>query len=79
MVLNDLYSEYERIKNMPLDEFQQEYGIDDKEEMLEEIQDEIDYYERGDDNEDVDEYCGCNTYHLDVGFSSWEQVNAMFV
>lgn len=77
MVLDDLYEEYERIKSMSLEQFREEFDSESKDEILGEIQDKIDYYERGDDV-DEDDIAECNTYHLDCGFGSWSQVNAMF-
>lgn len=77
MFLDDLYKEYERVKLMSSEELNEEYGSYCKDEILGEFQDEIDYYERGNDV-DEDDIAECNTYHLDCGFNSWRQVNEMF-
>ena len=75
--LNNLYIELEKVENMSELEACEFCGTDSKEEGLEAIQEEIDYYEsmlRESESEESDYTLG-----LDPAFSSWYQVNSMFV
>ena len=76
--LDELYSELEMVINMSELEACEYGNCDSKQEHLEAIQEEIDYCEekiRELESEDV----VTSAYNLDPAFSSWYQVNSMFV
>ena len=72
--LEKLYSELEQVESMAELEACEFCGADSKDEALEAIQCEIDYYEdalREEEQED--------SFGLDPAFSSWAEVNRMFI
>ena len=75
--LDNLYIELEKVENMSELEACEFCGSDSKEDALEAIQCEIDYYESmlRDNEQDDDDF----RHGLDPAFSSWYQVNSMFV
>ena len=78
--LNNLYIELEKVERMSELEACDFCNADSKQDALEAIQSEIDYYEEAiRENEESEEIPECSCYHLDPAFSSWSQVNAMFV
>lgn len=70
-ILKGLYATYQEIKDMSEEEIMNEYG-GNKSEIINDIEKEIDEYEKGSD------VCYM-VYDLDPAFSSFESVNSMFV
>lgn len=77
--LNNLYIELEKVERMSELEACDFCNADSKQDALEAIQSEIDYYEEVIREEESDEMSECSGYHLDAAFNSWYEVNAMFV
>lgn len=82
--LDDLKAEYAAAEKMSEEEIQNEYNTDDnKEEFLSYLQEEIDYlqsrYDEAIEEEEAEENRDWRTAGLDPAFSSWEEVNRMFV
>ena len=77
--LNNLYIELEKVERMSELEACDFCNADSKQDALEAIQSEIDYYEEVIREDESDEMSECSGYHLDPAFNSWYEVNAMFV
>lgn len=82
--LDDLKAEYEAAEKMSEAEIQDEYNTDDsKAEFLSYLQEEIDDLQSRNDEaieeEEAEENRDWRTAGLDPAFSSWEEVNRMFV
>lgn len=80
--LNNLYIELEKVERMSELEACDFCNADSKQDALEAIQEEIDYWEnqvRELEDEESDEMSECSGYHLDPAFNSWYEVNSMFV
>lgn len=77
--LNNLYIELEKVERMSELEACDFCNADSKQDALEAIQSEIDYYEEVIREDESDEMSECSGYHLDAAFNSWYEVNAMFV
>lgn len=73
--MKGFYKEYQEVLAMTEEQVMEEYG-DCKSYVLSEYEKEIDEYEK---REEDNEESSCSCYHLDPAFSSWEQVNRMFV
>lgn len=77
--LNNLYIELEKVERMSELEACDFCNADSKQDALEAIQSEIDYYEEVIREDESDEMSECSGYHLDEAFNSWYEVNSMFV
>ena len=77
--LNNLYIELEKVERMSELEACDFCNADSKQDALEAIQSEIDYYEEVIREDESDEMSECSGYHLDAAFNSWYEVNSMFV
>ena len=87
--LDDLKAEYEAAEKMSEVEIQDEYNTDEyntddsKAEFLSYLQEEIDdlqsRYDEAIEEEEAEENRDWRTAGLDPAFSSWEEVNRMFV
>ena len=77
--LNNLYIELEKVERMSELEACDFCNADSKQDALEAIQSEIDYYEEAIREDESDEMSECSGYHLDAAFNSWYEVNSMFV
>ena len=76
--LNNLYIELEKVERMSELEACDFCNADSKQDALEAIQSEIDYYEEVIREDESDEMSECSGYHLDAAFNSWYEVNSMF-
>lgn len=72
-ILKGLYETYREFLAMSEEEIMNEYG-DKKSDIIADIESEIDYYESK-----MNEKPSGMIYDVDPAFSSWEQVNRMFV
>lgn len=79
--LDNLFQELEQVQNMSEADACEHCGTDTKEEGIEGIQEEIEYYQDkvNELQAELDEEDREPDYGLDGAFSSWRQVNEMFV
>lgn len=72
-ILKGLYETYREFLAMSEEDIMNEYG-DKKSDVIADIESDIDYYESK-----LNEKPSAMIYDVDPAFSSWEQVNKMFV
>lgn len=78
--LDELRSEYNSVEKMSEEVFHIEYNTDDsKSEFLSYLQEEINDLQDRYDESEAEENRDWRTAGLDPAFSSWEDVNRMFV